>query len=643
MTRFSALLRFSLLLLLGLGIALPSMAQQPTSISVKSVKHATINLATAKPAKESRRDKDSEEEKEEGDRDHEFSKKDAAYRKLQDLKRERTAAMKPISGAQRGARNSGVMPTLSGSFSTNFFEGGVPNDNSLAISNGGLIITVANSNMVVYDTAGSSLLPTVKLQTLFAPLGIPGSKYDPRTLYDFEKDRFIVLCLNGSADSTSHILFAFSKTNDPRAGWNLYAIPGDPLKNKTWSDFPNVSLTKGGLMLTLNAILNDTTWQAGFKESYFWYLNTDEGFAGTPAISSELYRGFNYNGRPIRNLCTVQQELSLSRDTVYMISNRNFDATNDTFFIIRCLNPGKSNVQFTTTAIRADNPYGAPPNARQPIPNVPRPKRKYLATNDARPLHAIILGDRIRIVGNTIDFKTGKPSFYFGDISSPATAPQISTHVYSHAYMDLGYPSIAFSGKRPDEDEFIININFAGDTTYAGCGSIFYSNRVYSDVQRSISSNYILSVIPDSIQRWGDYSGIQRRHNRLGQVWLVGTYVGKRGPEVGYASRVSQVYGPNYSPAHVFTAKNPTISRFNIYPNPAISGEVFRFEAPASGNFTLNISDASGRLIEKKSMKLAKGETYRYGTSRKLSLGTYHLTLVGEGAEYYCPLVVNMN
>ena len=175
------------------------------------------------------------------------------------------AALPEIRGVAPNATSAKISdevpaPLLQTNFRGNSYFNGVPNDNDLAISHGGKIVSVVNSNIFFFEESGTPL-GDLSLSAWAAPLGLTAVKYDPRVLYDPVHDRFILVCLNGFVDSTSAIIVGFSATNDPTGNWHLYALPGDPNGDSLWTDYPIVALNEHELFITGNLLQNDESWQ----------------------------------------------------------------------------------------------------------------------------------------------------------------------------------------------------------------------------------------------------------------------------------------------------------------------------------------------------------------------------------------------
>ena len=92
---------------------------------------------------------------------------------------------------------AGPAPTLGNNFEGNNFQG-VPNDNDMATSNDSMIMSVTNSRIHFYNAATEEQLLTRSLATFSNQLGISGSKFDPKVIYDPGSDRFILIFLKNS-------------------------------------------------------------------------------------------------------------------------------------------------------------------------------------------------------------------------------------------------------------------------------------------------------------------------------------------------------------------------------------------------------------------------------------------------------------
>lgn len=503
--------------------------------------------------------------------------------------------IKPQPNAEQ---STGERATLEGPIVWRQFEGnaynfGAPNDNDMAISNGGKVVSVINSTVNFYEENGT-LLKSVSLQAFSDTLKLTAHKYDPRTLYDPLTDRFVVVYLSGSNDSTSNIVVAFSQSNNPMGKWNFYSLPGEPLLDTTWTDYPILTLTEDELLITVNALQNNKSWQEGFKQSYIWQIDKNDGYQGL-ALDTRLRSGIKYNGKPIRNLCPVQGgSRPMAGNVHYFVSDRNFAAENDTVFLITLTGSvSDPSPAIDVWVLKSESgKYGVPPSAHQPSTHT-------FETNDARILDAFIENGIIQFVGNSVNKPTGKAGVMHGTITMNTAVPHLKINILGHQNLEFGYPGIAYAGDGDADDDAFIFVNHSSDTVPAGNSIFLYKNGEYSAPQRLKAGKSYVNVISGKTERWGDYSGVQRKYNELGVAWVAGSYGYKKSQfELLNGTWISQVKSPLVFQTGV-TETQPEENRLKVYPSPLPKAQpvVVEFEAKKSGYADFTIYDMNGKAV----------------------------------------------
>ena len=161
--------------------------------------------------------------------------------KLAKLKRELSIKYPRKTSKEIFEKSTDSIPTIKieNGFEGNTYNNRIPNDNTLAISNNGIIAAGINSTYLFYDSQNDSVIDQGTLHSFTA--GFPQfntvSKYDPKFIYDPNEDRFIVTFLIGTAYQNSHICVAFSSSNNPLDPWNVYLLSGNPLGTDHWTDY----------------------------------------------------------------------------------------------------------------------------------------------------------------------------------------------------------------------------------------------------------------------------------------------------------------------------------------------------------------------------------------------------------------------
>jgi hypothetical protein len=528
----------------------------------------------------------------------------------------------------RGQRDAIASPTIGRQFSGSSTSG-APNDNDMAVSNNGYVVSVINTAIYFYNDSGR-LLKNLSLQAFGDSLKLPGGISDPRALYDPLEDRFIVAYFSGSNDSTSNIILAFSQTNDPTGRWNFYSLPGDPLGDTTWSDYPIIALTQDELLLTINALQNDKSWQLGFRQSYIWRIDKFDGYAGT-AIDTRLHSGIKYNGTALRNLCPVQGGSKPVGGTKYFLSNRNFALESDTIFMITL--GGNISDPSPSLAIKVlkseSQKYGVPPTARQPATHT-------LETNDARILDAFMENGTVQFVGNSVVKSTGLAGIFHGTISTFTAVPHLKITILGDKKLDYGYPAIAYAGNTTADDDALIFVNHSSDSVNAGNSAIMYKAGTYSSLQTLKTGNSYVNIISGKTERWGDYSGGQRKYNEPGVVWVAGSYGYKKNQfERVNGTWISEIKNPLIFPASVMKTNLPQFV-VGLYPSPVLnySPITVEFEAQSTGYADFRIYDMSGREVHHLlTQKMKAGKNRFTFIPNPLKAGIYILKINQLGSE----------
>lgn len=467
---------------------------------------------------------------------------------------------------------------------------GIPPDNDAAVSKGNISISVINTSVAVHNANTGQMIQFRKNLRLFSsaaglPNGITVSRYDPKVLYDPDADRFICVLLH-ERDANNWIIVGFSATNDPGGIWNFYKFYGDENSDTTWFDYPSVAITPTEFFLTGNKIKYAESWQAGFKETVIYQIDKQSGYNGAATLSYNIWHNVAHNGRNLRNLYPVKSGSHIQGPEQYFLSNRNFDIQNDTVFLVKVTDSMGGNPSVTITPLISNLPYGLPPDGRQPDTNV------KLATNDGRILGAFREGNEIQFVSTSVHPVSGSSAVYHGKIANYATTPALSANFIMVDTLDFGYPNLSYAGNNGSDKASIISFDYTGPNTYPGFAAVTYDGSQYSDLTIiKGGTNYILQL-PDTVQRWGDYSGSQPDYNAYGSVWVAGIF-GRHDKEYGnYIARLSTPFVNNVNT--VSTPENKSV----VYPNPASEIVKLEFELAAQEDVHFRIADVSGRVVD---------------------------------------------
>lgn len=475
-------------------------------------------------------------------------------------------------------------PDILNSFLGNNIITGTPLDNHLAVNANDQIVSTINTHMLVTNNAGF-FSGSYKLDEFFQSLGGVDRYFDPRIIYDPEQDRFILVLFQGSECNESNILLAFSQTNNPKGAWNFYKLDGCLDDDGTFADFPMLSLTDAELFLTYNEVNSDSSWQTGFAGTQIHQINKMNGYNGE-TLNRKVWRDIRYNGRLLRNICPVRNADENLPENMYFLSDRNFDLSNDTVFLLFLTghqdNPGATlDVGYRVL----DQPYGVAPYAVQP--------KDSLDTNDARVLDAFSVDGRIQWVSNTMDFNSGRSAVFHGMLIIDDPSLTATGNIIVHPTDYLGYPGLAWTGSNPGEQDAIIVMSHSSKTRFPG-GSAVYSNGLgeYSEFVTIKEGTRSIDMLTSPVERWGDYVGIQRLYHQPGSVWIACSY--------GHPGNVNEAWIAKLARHEEMVATHEASSnKLNMtsYPNPTDDFVQLEIDNPSNGYLNINLYDASGKPV----------------------------------------------
>ena len=557
------------------------------------------------------------------------------------------------NGVQRKTSVTAPPPTVLDSLVGNSFNGSVPNDNSFAINRDGIIVSVKNTNILIYDSNTDQVLLETTLFQFARSLFINGSKYDPRVIYDPDADRFIIVFLNGTVFAQSKVVVAFANSSDPTTGFHLYALNGNPLNNDTWSDYPHIILGKKELFITMNTFYNGSTNNSGYVESTIRMIDKNAGYDSLP-MAEAYFHDLKINGKEMFNFTGLAPGRDLYEGPAYFMSNRNLDLMNDSLFLVKIsgnLNEA-TDPKLDLKVVYSSQPYGLPPDARQRL-------NHRFDCNDTRIQGGFVNNNIIQFVGNTVN-SFGQSSFYHGVYDVFRDGDTALLNIIEYDSLDYGYPNISYTGKSKYENEAIITFNHTGPMAFAGFSCMFYDNDgSYSEAVMISKGEGFVDVISDGTgdnkyERWGDYTGSQPDFNTPGRIWAsgynttrIGTPqttmahlesprvndppIGDGGSIDGPAGDVQQqkteelVLVPNPAREYItisFVVEEEDELRFDLYSlgglttgerielleQPVVKGKAeftFNIEKLAAGVYYLMVTNRAGTVIlEEKIMKL---------------------------------------
>ena len=524
-------------------------------------------------------------------------------------------------------KRSAFAPQVVKGFSGALNEG-TPNDNNMAVNDDSMVVSVLNTFIRVYTVNGVfkknwslEFFPKDPKNTKPGNgVGVLDRSYDPKIVFDPVSKRFILVYLEGSASADTRIIICFSKTNNPLDGWNVYQVTGNPFGGKYWTDYPMIAINGEDLFLTVNILKDSTDWRDGFTQSLIWQFPKQSGYSAD-TLPYNLWSNITFKGKPIWNICPVQDAFQPGKEGLYFLSVRPGDASNDTLFL-HSINHNYShgNPSYSYKILKSNLAYGLPPAA-------PQPRQGFkLQTNDARVLGAFYVNDKIQYVQTSMNHNSGRSSVYHGTVQYPdQMQPGLTANLITYDSLDIAYPTIASAGNTVFGRQSMITFSHVGSNTNPGTSVVYYDNSgQYSDLLMvKPGQGYINSFIVDTAERWGDYTSIQRSPVQANHFWLSGSY-GKSTNAVGTWIAEVAINDPSVGLETIQTNQS---AQALAYPNPVADIITIPYQTDRSQTLLLEIRNSLGQLVYSTESTVEAGACKAIVHIAHWSTGLYYYTL----------------
>lgn len=485
---------------------------------------------------------------------------------------------KPNSGSVEPDNTKSVLPYVNTQFEANWSQVGTPPDNSVAISNGGIIVSVNNDEIGYGNSTGA--FTWAFWDAFFNDPLLTSIIYDPKVIYDSGADRFILVILHGSSSTTSKVIVCFSKTNDPAGGWWVYKLNGNPLSNSCWVDYPNIGVSTNDLFITGN--LFDDSYN--FNSAVVYQMTKSTGYSGG-SLSWGYYSNLNSNPFVAFSLVPMSNgQQSTYGPGIYMVSNsaggasavRLWHVTNDLGS-----SPTMTNNNITTTTY-------SPGGDAQQLGN-----SDFLSTNDCRIMNGFYLDGIIHFVFHA-DAGSGWCGIVYSRINVSGLTISSTTNASVGNY-DHTFPSVASFATSSTDKSVMIGFLRSSSAIYPQVRVINCDDAMSWSASTEVKLGETYIDYMTGTERWGDYSGMSRKHNNLSAtVWMAGCYGALLGGNNFYKTRVAEITaGPTVGLTEV-----PASDKIRVYPNPGYDFIYIDFELPKNEQITIQVFNNQGQVVK---------------------------------------------
>jgi len=513
--------------------------------------------------------------------------------------------------AQPAPSTLAVTPVVGVHYSANKSNGWAPLDNNMAISNGGIIVSVANDTFEVDDSLGNNKYYN-SLNTFVNDATIP-NVCDPVITYDAGADRFIFYCqeVTNTTNTPNHMLLFFSKTNNPATGgWNYFKLSGNPLNDGSDADYPKVAVSDHDVFISSNLFLN-----GNFNTAIVWQIEKSQGYSGGTLVT-KLWSALT--GSPFTVLPVGDGQGHSYGPGCWMVSTDNSSASTINLYKITddvTGTPAMNHYSVTTTS------YSAAGDSPQ------KGTSATLKITDARALSGFYLNGLIHFVFNCQDAQ-GNTAINYNRLN--VSTQTNTSKTFSVNGTDYGYPAVAsYTGLGVTNDNSVmIGFAQANSSIYPEISAVSCDNSMTFGTVTIVknSDSYVGS---SGSERWGDYSGMCRKHNSpQACCWMAGAF----GTTTNvWGAYIAQIYDAGFA-----TGITPLVNAGSLkaYPNPVVDLFSLDFSLDKDADkVDISIYDIQGRMVKDLYNGFChEGENTFSFNKANLSPGTYFL-LIRAGAQ----------
>jgi hypothetical protein len=518
-----------------------------------------------------------------------------------------------------------ITPVVGANFLGNTNTGSSPLDNSIAISNGGKIISVANNSIEFYNTNGV-LTYSNSIDGFFNDQTI-SNVCDPVVIYDSGADKFIFFAqeCSGISDNT-HLLICFSVTNDPNGSWWKYKINGNPVSNNTWFDYPKLAISNNELYISGNSFSNEGI----FEEALLYQIEKNNGYLGGN-LNLQYWHNINDGSifsEPFTLLPVSYGQQGNYGPGIYLVST---DASGSSDIHLYDLTNDMSSSNEELIHYNVSTPSYSPVSDGFQLGTTTR-----LDNGDCRALSGFYLDGIIHFVFHS-EYDAGYNGINYNRLD---VASQVNTSsVFGQVGYDYSYPSVASFANNSSDKSVMIGFGRTGTNIFPEVRVVNCDNNMNWSSSVQVKSGAGFSEYTASnggAERWGDYTGMCRRHNGVNsKVWMNGMYGTTNNDWETWIAEI----GTNSGSTQISEIDQK--EKFQVYPNPIYQEFKMDFDLKNSEEIRIDIYDNNGKLIANLYRGMAHLGNNQFAFNKKnLEKGQYFISVSSKEKKLFSEKII---
>lgn len=399
-------------------------------------------------------------------------------------------------------------------------SGWIPPDTQMAVGPE-YIVEAVNSGFTVFTKTGTQTRAYTDFEA-FVNLPSPwdGFVYDPRVIYDAEREKFVILVLGmDSTNLKSYFWILTSVTSDPNGLW--YTFRRDVSRGgagaEEWLDFASLGVDHWGVYVSGNYF----GFASGFSSAALWSENPNllSGGGGGGYYWSSLTWPSSAHAFSVNSAQPHTQNASGNTFFVNDSSGAGTEVCLWTLHGERFIGQGGDAVDLSRVAIAARTYYAIGENVDQPGSDTD------LDGGDCR------VGKVVYAAGQVITAFTEDPDndhsnseIYIIALNTGDGTKAWDWTIWNNDYY-MFFPSVSFDGV--DTSKWMVGFNTTVPTQTTYAGSIAYERDITSDTNSFVwdhpGEGAYVRFDTNNRNRWGDYSGAAYDWT-LGSIWTAQEY-----------------------------------------------------------------------------------------------------------------------
>lgn len=471
---------------------------------------------------------------------------------------------------------SRVAPVIDASFEANSSVDETPSSNTIAVSDDGIIIS-ANNDGVIYFTENGPKLYEAKWVDFFDDNQLTASFFSPRVLYDPVEERFILVTLHGKTSATSRVVISFSKSKNPEDGWNVYKLPGNPLGQGNWFDFASIGISTNEVYVSGNLIEGTT-----FKQAIVYQISKTDGYVAA-VLDWQFWTDFS-NGPVSITPASFGQHGDYGPG-IYLISSA--AAGDDDYWFWDLDNDIGGDPEMIGYIVPCEA-YSPPADAAQ------SGSPDLLETGDSRTTNAFYLDGIMHFVHN-LDAGGGFSGIRYSRMGVQGQN-LTTTHLGEPGNADLAHAGVASFATSTSDRSVMISFLRSGAALFPEFRVVNVDGGMAWSTTTLVKGGETYVDRLPGLERWGDYTGIARRHNSTDpRTWSAGS----AGANV--AGQIDHTYktwiGEVTNGQNVSTTDISKSMAFKVTPNPVFDFMEISFTMTESIPLTIVLFNTKGQFV----------------------------------------------